>query len=108
MRTLTRLALLLLVLLPARLLGQATPEGEYPGLETGKMWTFDNPPKEYWAQRYQFTPSGDWMNHVQLSALRYGNAAAGGGSRNALLATLARAVDVLPAPAALRSAGPVA
>ncbi|HSE45767.1 MAG TPA: S46 family peptidase, partial [Gemmatimonadales bacterium] len=73
MRTLTRLALLLLVLLPARLLGQATPEGEYPGLETGKMWTFDNPPKEYWAKRYQFTPSGDWMNHVQLSALRYGN-----------------------------------
>jgi len=42
------------------------------------------------------------------AALRYGNAAAGGGSRNALLATLARAVDVLPAPAALRSAGPVA
>jgi len=73
MRTLTRLVLLLLVLLPARLAGQATPEGEYPGLETGKMWTFDNPPKEYWAKRYQFSPSDDWMNHVQLSALRYGN-----------------------------------
>jgi len=73
MRTLTRLVLLLLVLLPARLAGQATPEGEYPGLETGKMWTFDNPPKEYWAKRYQFSPSNDWMNHVQLSALRYGN-----------------------------------
>ena len=43
MRTLTRLALLLLVLLPLRLAGQATPEGEYPGLETGKMWTFDSP-----------------------------------------------------------------
>ena len=71
MRTLTRLVLLLLVLLPARLPGQATPEGEYPGLETGKMWTFDNPPKEYWAKRYQFSPSDDWMNHVQLSALRY-------------------------------------
>src|SRR4029450_9062718 len=73
MRTLTRLALLLLAPLPAPLLGQAPPEGQSPGLETGKMWTFDNPPKEYWAKRYQFTPCGDWMNHVQLSALRYGN-----------------------------------
>ena len=57
MRTLTRLVLLLLVLLPARLPGQSHPRGEYPGLETGKMWTFDNPPKEYWAKRYQFSPA---------------------------------------------------
>ena len=39
------------------------------------------------------------------AALRYGNAAAGPGQRSALLATLARAVDVLPAPASLRGAG---
>ena len=25
----------------------AVPAGEYPGLETGKMWTFDVPPLEY-------------------------------------------------------------
>ena len=31
---------------------QAPASGEYPGLETGKMWTFDVPPLEYWARRY--------------------------------------------------------
>ncbi len=48
-------------------------EGEYPGLETGKMWTFDVPPRDYWARRYSFSPSDQWLAHVRLSALRYGN-----------------------------------
>ncbi|HTS87986.1 MAG TPA: S46 family peptidase [Gemmatimonadales bacterium] len=48
-------------------------DGEYPGLETGKMWTFDVPPRDYWAKRYNFTPSDDWLAHVRLSALRYDN-----------------------------------
>jgi len=47
--------------------------GEYPGLETGKMWTFDVPPRDYWAKRYNFTSSDQWLEHVRLSALRYGN-----------------------------------
>jgi transglutaminase-like putative cysteine protease len=38
------------------------------------------------------------------AALRYGSAAEGAGSRDALLSTLDRAIDVLPAPAALRNA----
>ncbi|MDH3496486.1 MAG: S46 family peptidase [Gemmatimonadota bacterium] len=49
---------------------QQTPSAEYPGLETGTMWTFDIPPLDYWAQRYDFRPSPDWLNHVRLSAVR--------------------------------------
>jgi hypothetical protein len=73
MRLLRALFLTLLVAAPAPLRGQNLLEGEYPGLETGKMWTFDVPPREYWAQRYNFTPADTWMEHARLSALRYGN-----------------------------------
>ena len=51
---------------------QAQLQGEYPGLETGKMWTFDVPPLEYWSKRYDFKPSTQWLDHVRLSAVRYG------------------------------------
>ncbi len=43
---------------------------EYPGLETGKMWTFDQPPLAYWAKRYGFEASPKWLDHVRLSSLR--------------------------------------
>lgn len=41
--------------------------------DNGKMWTFDNPPLEYFEKTYGFKPSQDWMDHVRLSALRFGN-----------------------------------
>jgi len=53
---------------PAR--AQAPAATEYPGLETGKMWTFDVPPLEYWARRYNFRPTQDWLDHARLAALR--------------------------------------
>lgn len=43
---------------------------EYPGLETGKMWTFDQPPLEYWSKRYGFQATAQWLDHVRLSSLR--------------------------------------
>jgi hypothetical protein len=73
MRILRTALLTLLLTIPAALRAQDVLEGEYPGLETGKMWTFDVPPREYWAKRYNFSPSEGWLEHVRLSALRYGN-----------------------------------
>jgi hypothetical protein len=43
---------------------------EYPGIETGKMWTFDAPPLDYWARRYNFRPTQAWLDHARLSAAR--------------------------------------
>jgi len=48
---------------------QAAP-AEYPGIETGKMWTFDVPPLDYWAHRYNFHPTQAWLDHVRLAAGR--------------------------------------
>jgi len=49
---------------------QAAAPGEYPGLETGKMWTFDQPPLAYWAKRYGFQATPQWLDHARLSSLR--------------------------------------
>ena len=74
MRSVTRAALLCLGLgaFAAATAAAQTPaaSGEYPGLETGKMWTFDVPPLEYWAQRYNFRPSQAWLDHARLSTAR--------------------------------------
>jgi hypothetical protein len=34
------------------------------------MWTFDNLPLKEMQSQYQFTPSADWLSHVQHAALR--------------------------------------
>ena len=49
---------------------EAWAPGEYPGLETGKMWTFDQPPLAYWAKRYGFQATPQWLDHARLSSLR--------------------------------------
>lgn len=41
------------------------------------MWTFDNPPLKQWKEKYNFTPSKDWLDHIRLSTVRVGNIGTG-------------------------------
>ncbi len=40
--------------------------------DMGKMWTFENPPLDYFEQTYNFKPTEEWLNKVQKSALKFG------------------------------------
>ena len=40
--------------------------------DTGRMWTFDAPPLDYFAEAYGFRPDDAWMEHARLGALRFG------------------------------------
>ena len=37
----------------------------------GKMWTFENPPKEWFKEAYDFDPGDEWFNDVRKSSLRF-------------------------------------
>jgi hypothetical protein len=37
----------------------------------GKMWTFENPPKEWFKEAYNFTPADSWYDDVRKSSLRF-------------------------------------
>ncbi len=41
--------------------------------DMGKMWTFENPPLNYFDESYDFRPSKEWLDKVQKSALKFGN-----------------------------------
>ncbi|MFH0991567.1 MAG: S46 family peptidase [bacterium] len=38
--------------------------------DTGKMWTFDFPPMDYFKKTYNFNPTKEWFEKARLSALR--------------------------------------
>lgn len=35
------------------------------------MWTFDNPPLKQLKERYGFTPTQEWLDHIRLSSVRF-------------------------------------
>jgi len=46
----------------------AVQPGRFDG---GKMWTFDNPPLDYFEEAYGFRPDSTWFNKARLGALRF-------------------------------------
>lgn len=41
--------------------------------DNGKMWTFHDPPLDYFQSEYNFTPTKEWLDHARMSALRFAN-----------------------------------
>ncbi len=41
------------------------------------MWTFDNPPLKLLKDKYGFTPTQAWLDHLRLSSVRVGNVGSG-------------------------------
>ena len=39
--------------------------------DTGKMWTFEYAPKDYFAKTYNFRPTDEWLDNVRMSALKF-------------------------------------
>lgn len=66
-----------------------------PGIDTvqagrfdnGKMWTFDDPPMDYFAETYNFQPDSTWFQEARLGALRIPGCSASFVSPNGLVMT---------------------
>jgi len=41
------------------------------------MWTFDNPPAKQLEEKYHFTPSKEWLDHVRLASVRLNDGGSG-------------------------------
>lgn len=41
--------------------------------DTGKMWTFEDAPLDYFEKTYSFKPDAEWLEHVQKSSLKFAN-----------------------------------
>ncbi|MEM8893034.1 MAG: S46 family peptidase [Bacteroidota bacterium] len=65
--------IILSLLIPFSLFAQQSELNDIqPGrFDQGKMWTFENPPVEYFEEAYGFTPSQEWIDDIRKSALRF-------------------------------------
>ncbi|HLB01095.1 MAG TPA: S46 family peptidase [Bacteroidota bacterium] len=68
----TRIAAILMVVLALLLLAGATSTRPDEG-----MWTFDNPPTKLLAEKYGFTPTPEWLEHLRLSSVRFNDGGSG-------------------------------
>ena len=59
--------ILILLLTPVFLLAQPEPNP----FDFGKMWTFENPPKAWFKEAYDFDPGDEWFDDVRKSSLRF-------------------------------------
>jgi len=41
------------------------------------MWTFDNPALNQLQEKYHFTPTQEWLDHVRLSCVRFNDGGSG-------------------------------
>ena len=51
--------------------GPRTDDVTVGRFDTGKMWTFDNPPLDYFAEAYGFQPDSAWFDRARLGGLRF-------------------------------------
>lgn len=49
-----------------------TAQDHDAGMINGRMWTFDQPPLEYFGSEYGFVPDETWLEEARLAALRFG------------------------------------
>ncbi len=61
----------------------------YPAIHAEEgMWTFDNPPVKLLKEKYGFTPTQEWLDHIRLSSVRLNDGGSGSFvSPNGLLLT---------------------
>ncbi len=48
-----------------------------PSLAEEGMWTFDNPPLQQLKDKYNFTPTAQWLDHIRLSSVRLNDGGSG-------------------------------
>ena len=81
--------------IPRTIPSQTPPQRRDTALDTvragqfdqGKMWTFENPPIEYFDETYDFDPDEAWFEHARLGALRIPGCSASFVSPNGLVLT---------------------